>query len=99
MLALSDLLYSGTSGVWEAGLVCANSSGHVADYWNTEITFSASGSDANGFTWAAVPGVPTQAPEAPVALMLPVVGVAAAVFAVMRRRRRQHLQVAAVDAA
>ncbi len=88
-LSLSQLLYSGSSGVWEAGLVCANSSTHVADYWNTEITFTASGSDANGFTWAAVPGVPTNAPEAPYALLLPIAGIGAAAY-VIARRRRQH---------
>ena len=48
---LSALLASG--GVWEAGLACANSSGAVTDYWNTEVTFSASASDSGGFTWSA----------------------------------------------
>ena len=56
---LGTLLYtSGTSGVWEAGLVCANTSGAVTDNWNTEITFHSSTGDPHGFTWAAVPGVP-----------------------------------------
>jgi hypothetical protein len=57
-LALATLLYSGdTSGIWEAGLACANTKGALSDSWNTEITFSASAGDANGFTWTAVPGV------------------------------------------
>ncbi|HTZ09228.1 MAG TPA: hypothetical protein VMB72_09150 [Acidimicrobiales bacterium] len=51
------LLYSGTTGVWEAGLACAQSDGTLSDYWNTQVTFSASGADPNGFVWSAVPGV------------------------------------------
>jgi hypothetical protein len=72
-LPVSEILYSGSSGLWEAGLVCANSTGHVVDYWNTEVTFTSSNSDANGFTWAAVPGPPAQAPEVPLTLILPLV--------------------------
>jgi hypothetical protein len=54
---LSQLLYTGgTSGVWEAGLACANSSHALTDNWNTEITFTASSSDPTGFVWSAVPG-------------------------------------------
>jgi hypothetical protein len=56
---LSTLLNSGTTGVWEAGIACANSSGAVVDNWNTQVTFTASSSDPNGFTWSAVPGVPS----------------------------------------
>jgi hypothetical protein len=54
------LLYSGSgssaSGIWNAGIVCANTSGVPVDNWNTEVTFLASSSDANKFTWTAVPG-------------------------------------------
>jgi hypothetical protein len=54
---LSQLLYTGgTSGIWEAGLACANSSHTLTDNWNTEITFKASSTDATGFVWSAVPG-------------------------------------------
>ena len=53
---LSTLLAGG--GVWEGGIACANSSGAVTDWWNTEITFTASISDPDGFTWSAVPGPP-----------------------------------------
>ena len=57
---LSDLLYTGgTTGVWEAGLACADTTGKLSDNWNTEITFTASSGDPNGFTWSAVPGVTT----------------------------------------
>jgi hypothetical protein len=53
----AQLLYTGgTSGIWEGGIACANGSGVLSDNWNTEITFTASGSDPNGFTWSAIPG-------------------------------------------
>ena len=65
---LSTLLYTGSgssaSGVWEAGLVCANTSGVVADNWNTEVTFHANAGDANGFSWTAVPGPSGSSPAA-----------------------------------
>lgn len=74
---LSALLYNGgTSGVWEGGIACANSSGAVTDYWNTEITFTASQSDPGGFVWAAVPGVPSSTPQVPRAMALPLAGIA-----------------------
>jgi hypothetical protein len=47
------------TGVWEAGVACANSSGVVTDNWNTQVTFAASASDPGGFVWTAVPGVGT----------------------------------------
>ena len=52
-----QLLYGtgNTSGVWEAGILCAKN-GVPTDNWNTEVTFTANGSDANGFVWSAVPG-------------------------------------------
>ncbi len=54
------LLYNNnTSGIWEAGIACANSSGVISDYWNTEVTFTSSNSDTNGFTWTAVAGLGT----------------------------------------
>ena len=53
----AQLLYTGgTSGIWEGGLACANSSGVLTDNWNTQITFTKAASDPNGFTWSAVPG-------------------------------------------
>jgi hypothetical protein len=52
-----------TTGVWESGLACAPSTGAnagvVSDYWNTQVTFTASGSDPNGFVWTDVPGTGT----------------------------------------
>jgi len=76
------------SGVWEAGLACANSSGTLTDYWNTEVTFTASGSDPNGFTWAAVPGVPSLTPEASLAVVLPAAALAVLGVGLWRNRRR-----------
>jgi hypothetical protein len=72
-VTVSTLLQGGTSGTWEAGLACANSSGVLTDYWNTVVTFSASGSDPNGFVWTVGPG--TSTPEAPWSAVLPVAGV------------------------
>ncbi|HUA95894.1 MAG TPA: hypothetical protein VMB82_10240 [Acidimicrobiales bacterium] len=57
-LELSALLYSGSTGVWETGIACAQSSGTLSDYWNNEVTFAASSSDPNGFVWSDVPGTP-----------------------------------------
>jgi hypothetical protein len=58
-LTLSGLLYSGSgssaTGTWETGLACAKSSGAEADNWNIAVTFTASSTDPNGFTWSAVP--------------------------------------------
>jgi hypothetical protein len=54
---LSDLLYTGgTSGAWEGGIACANSSGTVTDYWSAQITFTKSSSDPDGFVWTATSG-------------------------------------------
>ncbi len=89
-LPLSTLLYSGSSGAWDGGLVCTDTSGHVVSSWNTRITFTASGSDPNGFTWAAVPGVPSLSPEVPYAAALPVVGAAAIAVVVTTNRRRSR---------
>jgi hypothetical protein len=56
---LAQLLYSGSgstaSGSWEVGLVCANTTGAVADNWGSPITFNASLTDPTGFTWTATP--------------------------------------------
>jgi len=65
-------LDNGSSAVWDAGIACANSSGAVTDYWNTQVTFTKSTSDPNGFVWSAGPG--TQTPEVPWAATLPVAG-------------------------
>jgi len=89
---LSSLLAGGTSGVWDAGLACANSSGVLTDYWNTVVTFTASGSDPNGFVWST--GPPASTPEVPVAALLPVLGVGILGSAVWFSRRRSARKVA-----
>jgi hypothetical protein len=56
-VALDTLLYQdgNTSGVWDAGIACTNNAGTVTDFWNTQVTFTASGSSPNPFAWSAVP--------------------------------------------
>jgi hypothetical protein len=51
--SLTSLLAN--SGIWEAGIAC-ELNGALTDYWNTEVTFTASTSDPGGFTWTQVPG-------------------------------------------
>ena len=91
----SALLYNGgTSGVWEAGIACTNSSGVVTDYWNTEITFTSSTSDPDGFVWADVPGLPTDTPESATTIVLPLVGVAVLGSGLWFSRRRSSRKAA-----
>ncbi len=96
---LSTLLDSdgGTTGTWEAGFACATGTGQITDYWNTQITFTANGSDPNGFVWTAVPGDPNggAAPEVPYAIVLPLLAFAIVGGTILiRRRRRSPAQVA-----
>lgn len=49
-------LDNGSSAVWNAGIACANSSGAMTDYWNTQVTFTAAANDPHGFTWTAGAG-------------------------------------------
>lgn len=81
----NGLLYSGSSGVWEAGIACANTSGVLTDYWNTEVTFTSSQSDPNHFVWSA--GPPAVTPEVPYTLVLPVLAVGIIGVSVLLRRR------------
>jgi len=88
---LAQLLYSGSSGVWEAGLACANSSGVLTDYWNTQVTFTASGSDPNGFVFSVVP--PASTPEVSAPVVFPLAGGAilgTGLWLTRRRRTRRH---------
>jgi hypothetical protein len=69
---VNDLLTEGTTpGVWEAGLACVNTQGtdqgDVTTLWNFQITFAASSSDPNGFTWSVPvpPPPPTTTTTAP----------------------------------
>ncbi len=51
-VALSTLLGGGSSASWDAGIACADTNGNLSDNWNVELTFTADGSDPNGFTWS-----------------------------------------------
>jgi LPXTG-motif cell wall-anchored protein len=90
-------LDGGSTLSWEAGLACAQPNGTVSDYWNTVVTFTASGTDPNGFTWSAVPGPDTSTPEAAWAVTLPIAGVAVlggGLWFSRRRSRKKALVVA-----
>jgi hypothetical protein len=50
-LPLSQLLYSGSRGVWETGLACADTHGTLTNDWNAEVTFLADAEDPAGFVW------------------------------------------------
>lgn len=54
---LSTILANG--GVFDAGVVCANSSGTVTDFWSVQITFTASTTDPDGFVWSAAAATTT----------------------------------------
>jgi hypothetical protein len=85
-------LDNGSSAVWDAGIACANSSGAVTDYWNEQVTFTASSGDPHGFVWSAGPGAET--PEVPWAATLPVAGVVVlggGLWFSRRRSRRRAL--------
>jgi hypothetical protein len=80
------------SGVWEAGIAC-ELSGALTFYWNTQVTFTASQTDAGGFTWTDAPGAPTppaSTPEVPYTLTLPVLAAVIVGGSVLVRRRRGH---------
>jgi MYXO-CTERM domain-containing protein len=63
------------------------------NFWNTQFTFTTSGSTSNGpdFTWTATVGTGNQTPEAPLAIALPLsfLGLAGAGTLVLRRRRHR----------
>jgi hypothetical protein len=78
-------LYPATFNV---GIMCADNNANPDKWWNAQITFAASSSDPNGFTWTIV--APAATPEAPFAIALPLsaLGVAGVSLLVLRRRRR-----------
>ncbi len=91
-LGVTASTLDGGTGEWNTGLACANSSGVVTDYWNTEVNFIASGSDANGFIWSV--GPPASTPEVPWAATLPATGaviLGGSLWYSRRRSRRKAL--------
>jgi hypothetical protein len=93
---LANLLSSGSSGLWDAGIACVDSTGHVTSSWTVHLMFVASHHDAHGFKWCVVPGPPTQAPEVPFAVALPLTGlVVAGGFVGFRRRRSRSRSASA----
>jgi hypothetical protein len=78
-------LYPATFNV---GIMCADNNANPDKWWNAQITFAASSTDPNGFTWEVVQ--PAATPEAPFAIALPLsaLGVAGVSVLVLRRRRR-----------
>jgi hypothetical protein len=82
-------LYPGTFNV---GISCEKN-GPADNYWNTQIVFTASSTDPNGFVWQVVPPVTT--PEIPFAIGLPLTaaGIAGLSVLVLRRRRQSSVVV------
>jgi hypothetical protein len=80
----------GSSQVWESGIACINASGVITDWWNAEITFTASSSDTNGYTWTPTTSTGANVPESPLNVALPLGGglILLAAFGITWRRRR-----------
>jgi hypothetical protein len=76
-------------GTWNVGIACSTPTGAVDgnNFWNYQVTFSASGSSGD-FSWQVVSS--PVLPEAPLAIGLPLsaLALAGAAAYVLRRRRR-----------
>lgn len=82
------------AGTYNIGISCVTSAGVADNFWNGQVTFAASTSDPNGYTYTVGSPAPST-PEAPFAVALPLsavalVGVGALV---LRRRRRSAVGV------
>jgi hypothetical protein len=78
-------------GTYNVGLVCVNRDGHPTTYWNTRVTFRASGADPGGFTWSATnsPAPAGSSSAAPIAGGAAIaLIILAGGFLVFRRRQR-----------
>lgn len=81
-------------GTYNLGFACWDANARQLDrFWNLEVTFTASTSDPNGLVWraAASSGATADADTAelsPLAVALPIAGVAVAAGIVARRRSR-----------
>ncbi len=77
-----------THATWEGGIACAPLSGVVANYWNTQVVFTADSADPGGYTWKVDQPPASSSSVWPwLALGALVVVVAAFVVMVIRRRR------------
>jgi hypothetical protein len=82
-----------TSATWEGGIACADVHGHVTDYWNSQIVFTASTTDHGGFTWRVIqtPASTSRDVGLWVGVVLGLLAVASAVVAIVLGRRRQEV--------
>ena len=79
------------------GIACAappagGGASTVTDYWNVLVTFSPSGTDANGYTWSYGSTVTT--PESPLTVGLPLGGAAVLGAGIFINRRRRGAMTA-----
>jgi len=92
------ILQGGSTATYEIGYLCWNANTKtVTDWWNAEVTFTAT--PAGSYTWTAVPGPPSTppaTPETPLAVGLPLGGGAVIIggLAIQTRRRRRKAVVA-----
>lgn len=81
-------LTGGSTKTWDSGWACADTTGAVQKYWDQQITFTTSTTDAKGFTWTPVANVGANAPEVPLTIALPLGGAAVLGTGAFVNRRR-----------
>jgi hypothetical protein len=83
-----------TTATWDGGIACANSDGIMTNYWNTEIVFKTSTTDAGGFTWSVTTIAPTSSggPWRWVGIVLLIIALALLGLALARRRSAREGQ-------
>lgn len=97
-----DLFRHGArAATWEGGIACADTTGTVTNYWNSEIVFTASSSDPGGFTWRVIhqPPVPGDPFVVVGVVLLGVAAVATVTAVVLARRKDQAGRTHPPDAA
>ena len=82
-----------TSATWDGGIACADVHGHVTDYWNSQIVFTASTTDHGGFTWRVIQTPTSTSGDLGLWLgvVLAVLAVASTVVAIVLGRRRREV--------
>jgi hypothetical protein len=96
-LSVADLTSQST---WDTGIICVKSTGAPETvFWDPPISFSASSSDPNGFSWTANPAGGPIVPEAPLAIALPIGGLIVLGVGVVVNRRRHTARVNQVSSA